>query len=200
MRQFSIFLFALSMVMGWGVSVVCAAPYVSGNLGYVWLEDSELKDHWGDAGKLSFDRGLAINVAVGNALSERLRAEVEFGYKTNEANEIEHSNGEKSSIDSDMLTLSLMANCFYDFMPSNLVSPFVGVGIGIASVEGEIGDIDDKDNVLAYQLAAGAAFKLNDNVKFDIQYRFFGTDDPEFDGVEAEYTTHNLLFGLRASL
>jgi opacity protein-like surface antigen len=31
----------------------------------------------------------------------------------------------------------------------------------------------------------------------DLQYRYFATADPDFDGTEAEYQTHNFFAGLR---
>lgn len=56
-----------------------------------------------------------------------------------------------------------------------------------------------QDDVLAYQLAAGLAFAVSDSMKIDIQYRLFGTDNPEFKELDGEYMTHNLMIGLRSS-
>ena len=200
MKRFVTFLFALLALMGWEASAVHAQPYLSGNMGYVWLEDSDIRGNQSDSGEFSFDRGLVITAAIGRALSETLRAEIEFGYRTNEANEARMSNGDAHSVDSDIVTLSMMANCFYDFMPDNRISPFIGAGIGIANVDGEVPNNNGKDDVFAYQLAAGAGFAITEKLKIDVQYRLFGTDNPEFKNVEAEYITHNLLFGLRGSI
>ena len=200
MKRFVTFLFALLALMGWEASAVHAQPYLSGNMGYVWLEDSDIRGNQSDSGEFSFDRGLVITAAIGRALSETLRAEIEFGYRTNEANEARMSNGDAHSVDSDIVTLSMMANCFYDFMPDNRISPFIGAGIGIANVDGEVPNNNGKDDVFAYQLAVGAGFAITEKLKIDVQYRLFGTDNPEFKNVEAEYITHNLLFGLRGSI
>lgn len=200
MKRFATFLFALLALMGWEASAAHAQPYLSGNMGYVWLEDSDIRGNQSDSGEFSFDRGLVITAAIGSALSEALRAEIEFGYRTNEANDARLSNGDAHSVDSDIVTLSMMANCFYDFMPDNTVSPFIGAGIGIANVDGEVPNNNGKDDVFAYQLAVGAGFAITEKLKIDVQYRLFGTDNPEFKNVEAEYITHNLLFGLRGSI
>lgn len=200
MKQFSVVLFALAMVLGWGLSVASAGPYVSGNLGAVWVEDSDLADDFGNEIEISFDTGFGITGAIGNAFDNGFRTEVELGYRTNDMDEASVSGLGSASIDGDVSTLSLMVNGLYDFMPGNTVSPFVGVGIGFANVEADIDFAgSEDDNVLAYQLAAGVAFPVNPNMNIDVQYRLFGTEDPDFDDVEAEYTTHNLMVGLRYS-
>ena len=56
---------------------------------------------------------------------------------------------------------------------------------------------NEDDTVFAYQLAAGGSLTINKNLSVDLQYRYFATADPDFDGLEAEYNTHNLIFGLR---
>jgi outer membrane immunogenic protein len=193
-------LVALLVLMVWAVPKVHAETYLSGNLGYVWLEDSDIRGNQGDSGEFSFDKGLAITAAIGKTLSETLRAEVELGYRTNEANEARPRSGETHSVDSDIVTLSIMANCFYDFIPGSVISPFLGAGIGIANVDGEVPNNNGKDDVFAYQFTVGAAYSVTEKLKLDVQYRLFGTDNPEFKNVEAEYLTHNVLFGLRGSI
>lgn len=200
MKQGALLLLALLVLMVLAVPTVHAETYLSGNMGYVWLEDSDIRGNQSHSGEFAFDRGLVITAALGQVLSETLRAEVEFGYRTNEANEARMRNGESHGVDSDIVTLSMMANCFYDFMPNTTISPFVGAGIGIANVDGEVPSNNGKDDVFAYQLAVGAAYAITESLKFDVQYRLFGTDNPEFKNVEAEYITHNLLFGLRGSM
>ena len=103
-------------------------------------------------------------------------------------------------IDGDVKTLSLMANGFLDLMPNSQISPFFGGGIGIANVEADLdypGLGSEDDTVFAYQVAAGVSFAASENVNIDVQYRFFGTSDPEFGMIEAEYQTHNAMIGMR---
>jgi opacity protein-like surface antigen len=200
MKKVSVGLLVLAMMLGWGISIACAAPYVSGNLGLVWVEDSDFKTDFGDRAEISFDTGFGITGAIGNAFDNGFRAEGELGYRTNDMDEFSAPGFGSESIDGDISALSLMANGYYDFMPGNTVSPFVGFGIGFANVEADIDFAgSEDDNVLAYQLAAGVAFPVNPNMNVDLQYRLFGTEDPDFDDVEAEYTTHNLMVGLRYS-
>ena len=67
----------------------------------------------------------------------------------------------------------------------------------------------DVERLIAGQATSdGAGVKLTRVLTQPLQRRLdpflmldaFGTDNPEFRNVEAEYITHNLLFGLRGSI
>ena len=210
MKNLSVVLFALAMVLGWGVSAALAAPYASFNAGAVWVEDADFSDSADGLsvdGDISFDTGFGITAAIGNEYDNGLRAEIEFGYRASDMDELSAtiSDGVDSisgsgSIDGDVTAMSLMANIFFDFMPKATVSPFIGAGIGFANVEGDLDDFgDDDDNVFAYQAAAGIAFSLNQQTKLDVQYRYFATDDPKLGGTDFEYASHNAMLGVRVS-
>ena len=192
MKKQFVVLLALTMFIGLGVSAAFAAPYVSGNVGAVWLEDTD----FGDEAEISFDTGFGITAAIGNAYENGLRGEVEFGYRTSDIDEFDSD----ESINGDFSTISLMVNGYYDFMPKETICPFIGAGIGYANVEGDIDELgSEDDNVFAYQVAVGVAFAINPQTKIDVQYRYFDTDDGDFDGLEVEYGTHNAMLGVRYS-
>ena len=203
MKKLSVVLLVLATVFGWGVSVGFAAPYVSGNVGAVWVVDSDLSQYGEDTGaEMSFDTGYGVTGALGYAfprdMSYGYRTEIELGYRENDTDKISAKGFVSESIDGDVSTISVMANVFIEFMPEGTFSPFVGAGIGFANVEGDFDDGGSEDDtVLAYQGIAGVAFPLSQNLKIDVQYRYFATDDPEFDDLEAEYGTHNAMLGLR---
>jgi len=196
MKKQFVVLLALTMFIGLGVSAAFAAPYVSGNVGAVWLEDSD----FGDEAEISFDTGFGITAAIGNAYENGLRGEVEFGYRTSDMDEFDSDFGSGSINDGDISTISLMVNGYYDFRPKETICPFIGAGIGYANVEGDIEELgSEDDNVFAYQVAAGVAFAINPQTKIDVQYRYFDTDDGDFDNLEVEYGTHNAMLGVRYS-
>jgi opacity protein-like surface antigen len=219
MKRLLIVLSVSAMVFGFGISVSYAAPYFSGNIGAVWVEDSDLTsdqidNFGGNEADLSFDTGYGATAALGfssydskkrrgrsrrHTYNSGARAEIELGYRKSDMDEISVSGDGSESIDGDFSVLSLMANGFYDFMPSNTFSPFIGGGIGYANVKSKVDGTQKNDNVFAYQLAAGVAIAASQKIKIDLQYRYFVTDDPDLDGVEAEYTAHNLLIGVRYS-
>lgn len=98
----------------------------------------------------------------------------------------------------------MMANAYYDFKNSSIVTPYIGGGIGFANVnvgDGNVGGVqvwaDDDDTVFAYQLAIGTGFDVTKELTIDLGYRYYATQDPSFELVDAEYSSHNVMVGLR---
>lgn len=199
MKKLSVLL-CLSMVLGLGVSNAGAVGYVSGNLGVGWVEDLGLTDGTDDL-DLSFDPGFGITAAFGHAYNNGLRAEVELGYFKSDLDEVTLKGFGKASVDGDGTLMSVMLNAFYDFMPGSTMSPFLGAGIGYANAELDVEGSSEDDNLFAYQASAGVAFKVSERMKCDVQYRYFGTEDPDFgSGVDSDsIAIHNLMVGLRYS-
>jgi opacity protein-like surface antigen len=185
------------MFAGIGVSKACAEIYLSGNMGFTSASDADIKAG-SEKGEMSFDDGFAMTGALGQTLGSAARVEAELGYRVNDIDSVSIDGLGTVADGGDMTTMSLMGNAFYDFATESSFTPFIGAGVGVASIETDIdsGDSDD-DTVFAYQVAAGASMAVNKNLNIDLQYRYFATDDPDFDGLEAEYNTHNLMFGLR---
>ena len=186
MKKQAVSLMVLALVLGWGATAAFAGPYVSGDVGVVWVEDSDFSYDGDDLGvELSFDSGYGITAALGYAtvLDPKVdyygyRGEVELGYRKNDTDKVSASGLGSLSVDGDASTFSLMANGYIDFLPEQAISPFIGVGIGFANVEGDIDDLgSDDDNVFAWQAIAGVGFAVSEQIKIDVQYRYFGTDD-----------------------
>ena len=204
-----IFIFLLS------ANVFAEGPYVSGNVGVSWLEDANLTSS--DAGidldsDMEFDTGFLLGAAVGYDFGP-LRIEAELGYRHHEFDEwknvtVNGTNFGDFSGDGQVITLSSLVNAYVDFAPPNFpVTPYAGGGIGFATIymndiEIEHVDLDDDDDtVFAYQLGAGVAYAINPFLTLDIGYRYFATDDPEFDDIdtESEYNSHNISLAVRYS-
>lgn len=180
---------AMALILGGVASSVSAAPYVSGNFGMVSASDSTLSGN--SSGEMSLDSGFGFLAAVGNNF-DGLRGEAEIAYRTNDLNEI-------SSVPTsgEIVSLSVMGNLLVDLDLSESVRPFLGAGIGLTNVEIENGPNSADDTVFAYQAIAGVGFLLTPITTLDLQYRYFASADPEFDGLKAEYQTHNFFAGLR---
>jgi opacity protein-like surface antigen len=195
-----------------GLSSVLAAStcfakgYISGNIGAVMVEDADLTGPALDASGLSgvevsFDTGFAGALAAG-ADAGPVRIEGEFSYRINDMDEISGSffgipgsgpaNGEIES-------MSLLGNVIFDIGTNSPFTPFIGAGMGFSNVDMEFEGVSEDDTVFAYQFIAGMGFKVSEVTSIDISYRYFATDDPELDGIESEYTTHNLFAGVRFS-
>jgi opacity protein-like surface antigen len=187
------------VVVGFGVSTSFAGTYISGNLGAVIVNDSDF-----DAGPLSgeftFDTGFGFVAAVGSSMQNGGRIEAELGYRKNDFDEVKVDGLGKADIDGDISSLSGMGNAYYDFSTEGSFSPYIGAGLGFANIEADLDGIDSEDDtVFAYQFILGGSFASSETLSVDLQYRYFATDDPEFDGVDAEYSTHNFMIGLRQS-
>ncbi len=135
------------------------------------------------------------------------RVELELGYRTNPLDRIEFSDG-KFDADGDATVVSLMLNAFGEYPGDGPLIPYLGVGIGAAtlSLSGfELAGspvIDDSATVFAYQLAVGVDYPLSESLVLDLGYRFFGTSDAELTdalgvAVKSEYQAHGLQVGLR---
>lgn len=48
---------------------------------------------------------------------------------------------------------------------------------------------DASDTVFAYQAGAGASYDLGNNVALFGGYRYLGTSDADFDGIETDYSS-----------
>jgi len=191
--------FLAFVVTGFGVSTSFAGTYISGNLGAVVVNDSDLDDGV-DTGEFTFDTGFGFVGALGSSIQNGGRIEAELGYRKNDFDEIKIDGFGKGDIDGDITSLSLMGNAYYDFSTEGSFTPYIGAGLGFANIEADIDNIDSEDDtVFAYQFILGGSFVSSETLSVDLQYRYFATDDPEFEGTEAEYSTHNLMIGLRQS-
>ena len=206
-KTLSVFV-ALFMLLMLPVVSFSAAPrpYISGQLGVAFLADSDLSIPSEDVtATLEFDPGLATSFAGGVNFG-MFRVEGEIGYQQNDVDKFSACYGGdcgSAKASGDVSVLSMLGNFYVDFVNSSPVTPFITAGLGIARVEindlstvGEyIGGSDD--TVFAYQFGVGLAFAINKNMAIDLKYRYFATADPDFDGVEGEFASHNVYCGFR---
>lgn len=197
MKKIAFIFLTAVLVAGLGFESAQAAPYISGNVGIASVNDSNIKGG-SDSGEMSFDNGFATTGAIGQTIGSAARVEIELGYRANNINKVSLDGPGTATVKGDISTYSLLGNAFYDFATGSRFTPFIGAGIGLANIEADI-DLAGRedDNVFAYQLAAGGSMAVGENLNIDLQYRYFGTADPNFNGLDAEYDSHNLMFGLR---
>ena len=174
--------------------------YISGNGGVVWLLDSDIDNDV--TGKAEFDTGYGFGGALGYGL-DQWRLEFEVEYRNNDYDKVSASEFKAENVSGSFESLGFMMNLYYDFETKSPFSPFLMGGVGGARLEtdtvsgGGITIISDDDWEFAYQLGTGVGWKATDTLLFDLSYRFFATTKPEFNDVEMEYFTHNILIGLR---
>lgn len=183
--------------------------YASGNLGLSLVNDSDISVLGIDIGEISFDPGFNVGGALGYDYGS-IRAEFEIAYHAWDMDEfssplvIPPLCPCSGPIDGDASALSYMVNGYYDFqITKSSVVPYLGVGIGGAYVNGDLGLGDsDNDTVFAYQFMAGIGFEINPLTILTLGYRYFATTDPGFDlglgaDLEATIASHEVNLGVR---
>ncbi len=190
----------------------------SGNAGVASLSDADATDTFtgGSAtAEIEFDKGLGVTGAVGHSW-DNFRLEGELSYRKNDLDAVDVKTLTVAGVlftalgtaelEGDTSSFGFMANGWYDFDTGTKWVPFLGAGLGVASINIDAESVagvtvvyDESDTVFAYQVGAGIGYKVTPTTTINLAYRFFGTSDPEFDDgvdkIEAEYSSHSILIG-----
>ena len=167
------------------------------------------------------DTGYAISFAFGRRHSHTLRSEIEVAVRGNDINVFDNSLSlpvigapvppdNESERDGSITTTSLMKNFIHEFGGGDggRFTPYAGVGLGISYVDVEFGEASSLDGepfsqddatLFTYQAIGGVATRINSAADFIVEYRFLGTSEVEFNGVDDAFTynTNNLFFGVK---
>lgn len=187
--------------------------YVGATGGVSFLQDAD-NEGGGLSIESEFDTGFDVTGAVGYRFMDDFRVEGEIGYRRNNADSLTIAlpaglgiSSISSSADGDVSALSFMANGYYDVNTGTPWMPYVGAGLGVATINADVKTqgvqiVDDDDTVFAYQIGAGIGYAFTESITATAGYRFFGTSDPEFkatDGTsfDSEYSTHAVEIGFR---
>ncbi|KAF3984795.1 MAG: porin family protein [Methylococcales symbiont of Hymedesmia sp. n. MRB-2018] len=171
--------------------------YISGNLGVAIPESSDITFAGEKVTNAELNTDFAASLAMGYEF-DNMRLETEVSYQQNEVEEIAQINVE--SFDIDTISISLLANTYWDFKNSTDFTPYISGGIGFANVWLEAPDTSsESDFVFAYQVGGGLDYAINDNMNIGIKYRYFGTSDVEYEPLNIEYSnsSHNIYVGAR---
>lgn len=209
--------------------------YMSGRAGLAVLADSDMK--FSGAGvslvdtNISHDKGFGVAAALGYQFS-MVRVEGEIAYHANDMDEMRIAGvsqiisdffsgpflyssdpitvGASAPVNGDVKALSFICNGYYDFRNASAITPYFGLGLGMARLDVAIDDLglSESDNVFAYQIMVGAGYALSKQLSLEVEYRYFATQDPEmnlaniFDSgisgeIETEYGSHNVTVGMR---
>lgn len=96
------------------------------------------------------------------------------------------------TVNGNFSMLAFMANVDYDFDTGSRWVPYVGGGLGVATISIDTEDVDgnsfadDSDTVFAYQVGAGLGYEFpleeGRSITVSLDWRYFGTQDPTFKG------------------
>lgn len=174
-------------------------PYVSFGGGVSWLADTDL-DYITNTTSVSYDAGYVGRGAVGVAFNKMFRLEVEGYYNSNDGDNVNVLNVREVEIYSTTTSATgALLNGYFDINFGSPIVPYISAGAGIANVEYDIRDRSRDQNVFAYAFGAGVAYAFNKKFSLDLAYRYFATEDVEFDDLTTSYEDHQILFGGRIS-
>jgi opacity protein-like surface antigen len=198
------------MGMGWYVSVFGGWSHAKDESGdFHWSSDNYYFD-------LELDDGFTAGIALGAQINEWLRGEVELSGNWHDAEGVLASSALVPStwtVDGDETALFALANLWLE-VPIGLgpLRPYAGGGVGFGRLDLDIETsggstlFDDADWGFAWQLGAGVAFGVSDNVAIDLGYRYKRIENADIevhddwggdDEVEKDYKSHNFLVGVR---
>lgn len=139
-----------------------------------------------------FKTGYGLLGALGYGYGNGWRTELEAAYGKSDIKSAPVTSGVSTS--GDVAATSVMGNALYDFNVGLPFTPYLGVGLGWMQLKAKFnangsinntavnsGIISGTDNLVGYQLIAGAAVPLMDQLKLTLDYRFRSTfTKPEF--------------------
>ena len=172
----------------------------------------------------SFGLGLSVGADLGYYYDLPMRVELEYAYR----GKAEFGQGPSVVLGSvplmashsfDITAHSLMANAFFDFNNDSMFTPYIGAGLGLAYLDttyrasiqnGTTATVTtNNDNWnFAWNVGAGVAYHLSDNMALDLGYRYVDLGTAEagsaivsnFTGSSSvDYTAHEVNVGLRFS-
>ena len=159
----------------------------------------------------SFAFGAQTKIAYG-----ALRSELEIALRptaSKKYSDSEWGDNWKNSV----TTNTLMLNLYYDIDTGTNITPYVGAGIGFASLKGEFKyndgaeaeKVSKRKTNLAWSLGAGVAYNLTDHVAVDLGYRYIDMGNvtakqsyPEYNAMvkhKFDAKAHEVMFGVRYS-
>lgn len=214
-RPVKLLIFLLFVFFPLSATAAGEGLYLSAGFGGNYVQETE-NDNSSGSFNIALDYGYAASLALGYDLGNehpdlgRGRVDIEFGYRSNELDEVEFLEG-KSPGDGDLNVMSVMLTTYGEPEDrSEAWTPYICLGIGAAEItldNATVADsplVDDSDWVLAGQVGLGSGYAISDHLTLDLGYRFFVTSPPEFKDAEgqnfdSEYYSHLLQAGIRMS-
>ena len=145
-----------------------------------------------------FDRGWALFGSIGYAFENRIRVELELGYRDNDFDQLYDSSSSPIDSGGGLSEFSIMANLLYDIPLGKRWSVSLGGGVGMdrANLKVDTLDFDDSDWRFAYQGIAGVNYAIGERTQLFLNYRFLHVDAPEFSWYEdvTPGITHRTIF------
>lgn len=164
--------------------------YVRADLGGTWMPDADLEEYFGMSGsgaKVKFDPGVRFGAAGGYQVNSWFSAEMQTGVMAANIRDISGAD----EVDAVFSNVPLLANVRFQLPSKCPFTPYIGAGAGmsVASLSVEEIDLggtsiegDEADAVFACQAFAGIRYSLNESMSLGLEYRYFTTGEPSWEG------------------
>jgi opacity protein-like surface antigen len=177
---------------------VCAAAeeggratgiYLRGSAGAVFGEALDQDLSWNPAVAIapspatSKATDLGDGISYGGAIGfqyARTRTELEFRRMEASVDAVAYAGGAAPSalpVNDDLVAHALMSNVYFDLVNKTPFTPYIGVGVGGARVENELGE---RDAVFSYQGRAGLEVAIGERFAIGAEYVYFRTLDVRY--------------------
>lgn len=175
--------------------------YIGAGAGLNYHEDSEI-DGTRLSGDAEYDLGFVGMGVIGYAFGGP-RIEGELSYRNNAMGASRVVNTGTTALNTsnpkgDFETIAGMVNFYYDIDIGQIVTPYIGAGIGVAYADQR--DIGD-EVTFAYQGILGMSVDIETNLEGFVDYRYFGTTQVEGGDIgraaDIDNRSHSLMIGLR---
>jgi len=182
-----------------------SGPYLEARGGAVFVEDADFDDTGSITGELTYDPGIAVDLAFGYAFEDVLRLELQLGHRKSDTDKVKIDGVGTIDRKAELTTINSMANLYIDFGRfsgdpggASRFVPFLGfgVGVGIHQLHNLESGGGISEPVFAYQGIAGLAYSLSTDWRLTLSYIYLRTSDPEFDDLDTEYRSHNAMLGV----
>jgi opacity protein-like surface antigen len=193
-------------------------PYFSGFLGTSFARNATVSgfDSFNSASfndRVKFDPGVYLGGSGGYDFGF-LRLEGELSYRNAPIDTVTDSSGGRlRNVDGGLGAFATMFNVFFDLHNPSRITPYLGGGIGFATLHlsdtsgfdnaGRIQLYDDSnDTVFASQVGAGVDIAITNRFSLDLGYRYFVTDKANFEGdfISSDlrrFESHNGMVGFK---
>ena len=123
---------AADLGVGYGQAPAAFAPspswYLRGDVGYAWMDASELSANSFPFSSVSVDNTWGVGVGVGTYFGRGVRGDLTYEWR---AGTDLHGTG-VAVADFELDSQVLLANLYYDFHPGARFTPYIGIGLGAA--------------------------------------------------------------------
>ncbi len=185
-------------------------PYFSGFIGTSVARDTtisgfDVNTPYSD--RVTFNPGIFVG-GTGGFDFGFLRLEGELSYRHANIDTITENSAPFPNVDGNLGVFATMFNVFFDLHNASPVTPYVGGGIGLATLH--LSDTtsgntllyeDSNDTVFASQVGAGMDIAMNRHFSLDLGYRYFMTEKAHLGGSaissDLRFESHNALVGFK---